>query len=1037
MWSFFQFINDECTLTIVDVGAAMTEVPPYQNLIDIKRARLIGFEPDADACRRLNDSYGKPHLFLPYFVGDGRPAIFHETNWGPTGSLFEPNTPLLEKFHYLGELVVPLAQHPVTTKRMDDIVELDDVDFIKIDVQGSELAVFRNASRALADAVLIQTEVAFLEQYKKQPMFSDIDAFLRASGFQFHDLQGIGSRSFKPVMSPNPSYMGFRQRVWADAYYVKDWMTWDTLPPAKLKRLAALLHDLVGSYDLAHLALEAMDRQQGTQLAPGYLRRLREGGQSSLSGADGRVARSADVDGKDTIDGDQRRAFPKNTDDCLSGGKVRRVLNVGGNSKEIRLPSHYDGWQHVLLDIDPDCTPDVLCDARDLFGLPVATYDAVYCSHNLEHYYPHDVTKVLAGFLHVLKDNGFAHIRVPDMAALMRVVVERELDIDDFLYQSQRGPIAVRDVIYGLTAEIERSGNDFFAHKTGFSDESLTKVLHRAGFSKVFLRTESLEVEAFAFRNEPDQETAKHFGLTSMSLSEGHEPAQRHQKMGELLIGGWDLASSNGEPREQESVAERPPMEVVTADGMVLMVPASLGCITTYVLLEQEQWFERELRFLRRWMKKGMNAIDIGANVGVYSLPLARAVGDSGRVFAFEPGASSRGLLEAGSLRNNLGNLEVSACALSDAEKEGWLTTGWSGELNSLGEAPSGSQTAERVRVSSLDIQAQEHQWPSIDFIKIDAELQEARIVAGGRSFFNRHSPLVMYEINRGSSQHESVRWIFEALGYGCYRLLGDATALVPVASDEPLDSFELNLFAAKPDRAASLAEQGLLVVAPAGYSLTDSERSHALELALARPYARAFEFSLDDIGACPFGDALVAYAAYRYGELSAARRYAALNFAFTMLQDCCREAESATCLATLTRVALDLGRHREAIEALRKLVKVTGVEIDQPFFPPCERYEQLSPEGRESEWFVAACNEQFEVARSHSSCFLANELARLKWLCAGPFSSPAMNRRLILEAARQGAELQELLGYVNYGHPHQNSGYWTVAGLPELLRLF
>lgn len=305
MWSFFQFLNDDCTLTILDIGAAMTDVPNYQNLIGIKRARLIGFEPDADQCRRLNESYGSPHRFLPYFVGDGGPAIFHETNWGPTGSLFEPNTPLLEKFHNLSELTTPVAQHPITTVRLDDIAEIDDVDFIKIDAQGSELNIFQNASEILASAVLIQTEVCFLELYKGQSMFSDIDAFLRKHGFQFHDFAGMGSRSFKPVMSPQHPFLGFGQRVWADVYYVKDWMDWDRLPAVKLKKLAALLHDIVGAYDLAFAALEALDRQLGSAVAPRYLKRLQSGGHACIDGPDEFNSRS-EIAGSEAALADQR-----------------------------------------------------------------------------------------------------------------------------------------------------------------------------------------------------------------------------------------------------------------------------------------------------------------------------------------------------------------------------------------------------------------------------------------------------------------------------------------------------------------------------------------------------------------------------------------------------------------------------------------------------------------------------------------------------------------------------------------------------------
>jgi len=91
---------------------------------------------------------------------------------------------------------------------------------------------------------------------------------------------------------------------------------------------------------------------------------------------------------------------------------LKKVLNVGGNSKAIKLLSQYAKFEHFLLDIDPKGSPDILCDARELTSLEAIHFDAVYCSHNLEHYYRHDIPRVLSGFLHVLKDGGFAHIRV-------------------------------------------------------------------------------------------------------------------------------------------------------------------------------------------------------------------------------------------------------------------------------------------------------------------------------------------------------------------------------------------------------------------------------------------------------------------------------------------------------------------------------------------------------------------------------------------------------------------------------------------------
>jgi len=197
----------------------------------------------------------------------------------------------------------------------------------------------------------------------------------------------------------------------------------------------------------------------------------------------------------------------------------KNVLNVGGQSKRIELPPLYLGWEHVLLDIDPREAPDIVCDAREMSFLPHSQFDAIYCSHNLEHYYRHDASKVLAGFLHVLKEDGFAHIRVPNMRALMRTVVEKNMDIEDVLYESPAGPITVHDVIYGYGIEVERSGNDFYAHKAGFTQDSLIAVLIKCGFSYVYADSDELEIVAYAFKNKPDESTKRAMSLPPQANS--------------------------------------------------------------------------------------------------------------------------------------------------------------------------------------------------------------------------------------------------------------------------------------------------------------------------------------------------------------------------------------------------------------------------------------------------------------------------------------------------------------------------------------
>jgi hypothetical protein len=192
---------------------------------------------------------------------------------------------------------------------------------------------------------------------------------------------------------------------------------------------------------------------------------------------------------------------------------MRRVLNVGGSSKAIAIPDHYSGWDHVLLDIDARQKPDVVCDARELTTLPADLYDAIYCSHNLEHYWRHDLAKVLAGFAHVLRSHGFAEIAVPDLKAAMEEMVQRNMDLDDILYESPAGPISVNDVIYGSGRMIAASGNDFMAHKNAFSPKTLAAALGRAGFAFVFVGKGPLELRAFAFKREPTGDQRELLGL--------------------------------------------------------------------------------------------------------------------------------------------------------------------------------------------------------------------------------------------------------------------------------------------------------------------------------------------------------------------------------------------------------------------------------------------------------------------------------------------------------------------------------------------
>jgi len=269
-FSLSSIVELESTIIIIDVGASLLEAPPYQPLIDNGVAHVIGFEPDEKEVKRLKETYEATHSFFPYFIGNGNDGTFHETTWVATGSLYPPKPSVLDKFQILGDVTTLVAKHPVKTKALDDITEIKDVDYIKIDIQGAELQAFRGAERLLSGTTVIHTEVEFIEMYEGQPMFSDVDLYLRARGFHFVKYFQPFTPTLKPIIIGGSTHNG---KIWvgADALYVRDWNKLELISTAKMKKMAVIAHDIYEMMDLVYFLLQEIDRREGSPLAAKYL----------------------------------------------------------------------------------------------------------------------------------------------------------------------------------------------------------------------------------------------------------------------------------------------------------------------------------------------------------------------------------------------------------------------------------------------------------------------------------------------------------------------------------------------------------------------------------------------------------------------------------------------------------------------------------------------------------------------------------------------------------------------------------------------
>jgi FkbM family methyltransferase len=455
------------------------------------------------------------------------------------------------------------------------------------------------------------------------------------------------------------------------------------------------------------------------------------------------------------------------------------------------------------------------------------------------------------------------------------------------------------------------------------------------------------------------------------------------------------------------------------AGGARVVTPDSVNLITPYVLYEQRDWFEDEIVFLRRLLLPGQQAIDVGANYGVYTLSIAQVVGPTGAVWAFEPASSTAAFLAQGIAANSFSQVVLERSALSRDCGTAQLTVNDNSELNALVRDERSGNASETVRLVTLDDCMQRYGWKKIDFLKIDAEGEEGNIIEGGRRFFADLSPLILYEVKAGDEVHLELVHKFAALGFDSYRLVPGLDLLAPFDAAVAPDGFLLNLFCCKKDRAELLADRGLLldsasiVSYKAGNRFNDFFNEHRQqyrwenELA-ALPYGAACAplWHMAAADHADVTDALACFAISQDEDFSPLERFSALERSFLTLMSIWPRRPQYLRLASLARVARDYGARSIATGALGQLVEtlVKNGPLDpgEPFLAPGKRFDTIAPRADLKDWFRASVVEEFERISSFSSFFTGDTaLERLEIIASLGYGSEEMSRRLQLVRLR------------------------------------
>jgi FkbM family methyltransferase len=235
---------------------------------------IYGFDADADACDVANAdlvqrqiTWTEQHIPLALGKSIGESTLYVTKN-PMCSSLYLPNEPYLARFAGLPELVNLDFTIELETTTLDAFCQseaIETVDFLQVDVQGADLQVLEGASHLLKHSILgIQIEVEFSHLYVDQPLFADVDHYLRSQEFTLFDLACTHRvRARSPIVSHRRPG---GQLLWADAFYLCDLLQpiemIHSKSPQQLLKLACIA-DVMGFADYALELLEHLTMHHG------------------------------------------------------------------------------------------------------------------------------------------------------------------------------------------------------------------------------------------------------------------------------------------------------------------------------------------------------------------------------------------------------------------------------------------------------------------------------------------------------------------------------------------------------------------------------------------------------------------------------------------------------------------------------------------------------------------------------------------------------------------------------------------------------
>jgi FkbM family methyltransferase len=234
--------------------------------------RVFAIELDPVECSRLNaiektKQTSRVHYFPVALSSKNETRNFYMTKDPACSSIYPPNEYLAKRYREL-DCINPNSIVTIQCVTLDSWAvsnNIECIDYLKIDTQGSELDILMGSTQTLTRTSLVEIEVEFTPIYQGQPLFADVDKFMRENGFILWNLGNLVHYSInesEQITSTMTSFHNSKkfdlptpggQLYWAHALYISKIFFLKSVEAKLQNRLSELIEvlNVLGLKDLA------------------------------------------------------------------------------------------------------------------------------------------------------------------------------------------------------------------------------------------------------------------------------------------------------------------------------------------------------------------------------------------------------------------------------------------------------------------------------------------------------------------------------------------------------------------------------------------------------------------------------------------------------------------------------------------------------------------------------------------------------------------------------------------------------------------